>query len=113
MWDFGDCLAFGVAECDLTPDGFWSLSWFEWTVYLYKYQRKIKFEKSLQEAEWERFRIGWSVWMNGLFSLKKKVRPKDLITLSFDKREKSPLKETDTEMFERIKNKYGATLNGK
>jgi hypothetical protein len=65
----------------------------------------------LEECEWERTRIIWSVLTNGLFNVPKgsRVKPTDLIKLSYDKPAEVKLSpaEVSDDLIARVKRKDG------
>lgn len=76
-------LVTAVSELDLSPQEFWNLSWYEWGLYLMRL--KVKTDKELREhnRDWDRTRQLWATLVN--LNSKQKVKPQDLIKLSFDK----------------------------
>jgi hypothetical protein len=86
------------------------LSWWELSLYVHRFEVILNREQDHEVEEWARFRIQWANFNNAHF--KKKVKPKDLVKLPFDKDEdKRTVPMTDKEM----KQMFGAKfkkLNG-
>ena len=78
-----------MSEIGISPSEFWSLSWYEWGLYLLRYEKSLDKEKREYEAHWERTRIMWATLVNVNAGKGKGVNPKDLIELSYDKKEKA------------------------
>ena len=74
-----------VAELGISPNEFWSLSWFEWGCYLLRLEKQLDKEKFQWEEGWEQTRIIWSLIANVNGN---KFKPQDLIKLPRDKEEK-------------------------
>lgn len=74
-----------VVDLGLSPDEFWELSWYEWGLYALRYKRMTEDKKFLFETGWDQTRQLWAVLINSHSS--KKVKPGDLIKLSYDKKE--------------------------
>jgi len=64
------------------------LSWWELSLYIYRYELFIEREKGREEQAWARFRLQWADFRNANRGKGKAVKPQDLIELSFDKKEK-------------------------
>jgi hypothetical protein len=93
----------------LKPDEFWELSWFEWTLYLNKFNRSVEKEKARREETWEQVRTMWQLLMKAHFN--ENVKRTDLIKLSFDK-EVDEVEEQREDPLERVKRLYGSRLDG-
>lgn len=76
-----------MCEVGLSPNEFWDLSWYEWGLYLLRHKKKSEKEFALHERSWEQTRIMWATLININSSKGKGVKPKDLIELSYDKKE--------------------------
>lgn len=74
-----------VADMGLSPSEFWELSWYEWGLYMLRLEKKQQKDKLREEMNWDRTRIMWATLIN--VNAKTKVKPRDLIELSFDKKE--------------------------
>lgn len=77
-------LVTAVADIGLSPSEFWELSWYEWGLYMLRYERRLNKEKHLYENGWEQTRIMWSTLVNINSGKGKGVKPSDLIKLSYD-----------------------------
>jgi hypothetical protein len=75
-----------VVNLKLSPDEFWGLSWYEYDLYLQRFEQEQQKEKFYWESNWDRTRHLWAVLINT--NSKTKVKPSDLIKLSFDKPKK-------------------------
>lgn len=80
-------LAIGVADLGLSPDEFWDLSWYEWGLYILREKKRSEDEKFKFETGWDQTRQLWATLININSPKGKGVLPKDLIQLSFDKKE--------------------------
>ncbi len=76
-------LELAVSEIGISPKEFWSLSWYEWGLYLLRLQRRAEKEKFQWEEEWDRARRIWAAIING-YPPKQPVSPQDLIKLDRD-----------------------------
>lgn len=76
-----------VCHMGLSPSEFWALGWYDWGLYLLRYEEKLEKEKREYETQWERTRIIWATLININSGKGKGVKPSDLITLSYDKKE--------------------------
>jgi len=72
-----------VSEMNLSPSEFWDLSWYEFGLYLLRFKKKGEEQLRLHESGWEKTRILWATLVNSY--AKHPVKPKELITLSYDK----------------------------
>jgi hypothetical protein len=106
-----------VADLGLSPDEFWDLSFFEWSLYVLRYKRQQEQKKERYEHDWSIARVMWATLCNLHRDPKKHpaaYEPKDLIKLSFDdyiEKEAHNNGPTD-DLMDRLKKKYGAKLNG-
>lgn len=65
---------------------------YEWGLYLLRYKKKQELWIKEYEAEWERTRILWATLVNINVGKGKKVKPQDLIELSYDKKKPEEIK---------------------
>lgn len=93
-----------MVKAKLSPDEFWELSWFELSLYQLRVEDEAQTEKDREEAQWARFRIQWAQLNNAHF--RDKVKPEDLIKLSFDKKEVDPKTKRMTP--EEVAKKFGS-----
>jgi hypothetical protein len=95
-----------VVHIGISPDEFWGLSWYEYDLYVLRLDALRERETFKWETGWDQTRILWSTAHNAAF--KNKVKPVDLIKLSFDKpkqkKEDKPL--TPQEMKEMFGGKF-------
>lgn len=100
-------LAFAYAECGLNIEQFFKLSWYEWSLEVYKVKQKRVLETRIWEGHAVLIRELAAVVMNSAGKSYKKIfEGKELMPLSFDKIEK--VEETRTD--EEILSKYPKTL---
>lgn len=85
-----EMLVIAVSEVEISPDEFWNLSWYEWGLYLHRL--KVRHEKELRDHNrtWDATRQLWATLVN--LNSKKKVKPQDLIELSYDKKKPEQIK---------------------
>lgn len=102
-----------VAECNFKPDEFWELSYYEWSLYMYRC--RVQTDKIIRQEKtfWQAISIIWSVLMNGLFSgrkgqAKKVYTPDDLVR--FDAEDKEVKDKDEEDLVSRVKRKHGATV---
>lgn len=63
------------------------MSWYEFDMYAGRYRIQQEEKKSLEEAQWARFRLQWADFRNVNRGKNGRiVKPQDLIKLSFDDR---------------------------
>lgn len=88
-------------------DEFWACSWYEWDLYLQRYNRRIEKENQRLEVEvYNPLRIIWVAIMNRWRGKgEKKYKPTDLIKLSFDKEEEQ--KESVKLTADEVERKFG------
>jgi 3-mercaptopyruvate sulfurtransferase SseA len=112
-------LAFAVAECGLTVDEFFRLSWYEWSLHVYK----VKVRRKNDHAKWE----GHASLTRELMALIVNVHPnrrkgakmlkgKDFIPLSHDSDDKEDVKNeilSPEEVDEKLKKLMKNWGNGK
>ena len=96
-------LTTAVSEIGMSPSEFWDLSWYEWGLYLLRYENRLKKENAIFETNWDRTRIMWATLVNVNSGKGKSVKPSDLIRLSFDEKEKTP---EPGSVIERYKQKF-------
>jgi hypothetical protein len=94
-----------VADIGLSPSEFWELSWYDWGLYLLRYENRIKKEKQEYENGWEQIRILWATLINVGSGKGKSVKPSDLIKLSYDGKAKEDDRPKPGEVIERFKAK--------
>lgn len=80
------------------------MSWFELSLFQLRFEDEATREKDKEEGEWARFRIQWAQLNNAHF--KDKVKPTDLIKLSFDKEKDEIVHKKMTP--EEVEKKFGA-----
>ena len=73
-----------VSEMNLSPSEFWELSWYDWGLYLLRLKSQREMEKHKWESDWDRTRVMWATLVNINSGKGKKVKPSDLIKLSYD-----------------------------
>jgi hypothetical protein len=100
-------LEIGVVNLGLSPDEFWDLSWYEWGLYILREKHRAEENKFLFETGWEQTRQLWAIIIN--MNSSKKVKPSDLIKLSFDDKEQSKDFKPG-EVVKKFKEKYGAGI---
>lgn len=105
-------LEIGVVELGLSPDEFWDLSWYEWGLYVLRQKKQAEKEKYHIENGWEQTRTIWATLVN--IHSSKKVKPSDLIELSFDKKVIAESKRKTPEEVEAKfnKKKHGSNAKG-
>lgn len=86
----------------MSVDEFFSLSWFELSLMVQRYENQEEEKKLVQELEWARIRKIWVLMINYMRDSKTKPAPfkeTDLIKLSFDKddEEQKPLTPEEVE----------------
>ena len=94
----------GVVDLGLTPDEFWDLSWYEWGLYILREKKRGEDAKFKFETAWDQTRILWATIMN---VNGQKVKPHDLIKLSYDDIKKESVRKSPDE----VARKFG--LKGK
>lgn len=101
-------LAFAYAECGLSVDEFFNLSWYQWSLEVHK----VKQKRILENRIWEGHAILTRQLMASILnsagkSYKREFDPRELIPLSFDKKEikeSPPL--TEKSMKQRLGTKF-------
>ncbi len=106
-------LALAVSELDLSPDVFWELTWYDWSLYLHKLDVKRESDKLKQELEWDRFRSLFTVISN---HTPKKAgtppsKPTDWMRLSFDN--ETEKKESEPLTPDQVEKRFGKSLKEK
>jgi len=93
-------LEIGVVNLGLSPDGFWELSWYEWGLYILREKKRGEDATFKFETGWSQTREIWSVIMNVNGN---KVKPHDLIKLSYDdKVQKESVRRSPEEVAEKF-----------
>jgi len=96
----------------LTPNEFWNLSWYEFSLYQLKYQFANREAIALQEVEWSRWRILYTQIAN---AMRKKgtapFKPEQLIPLSFDKKPSIAPEVSREEIVKAAKRRLGSKFN--
>jgi len=103
-------LAFAYSECGLSVDDFFNLSWYEWSLELYKAKVKKKNEWELN-ASLTREVIA-AIYNTAGKTYKKQFESKEFIPLSFDKDNVREPKETREMTPEEIEEKFSKHLKG-
>jgi hypothetical protein len=83
-------MEFAFVHIGISLDDFWNLSWYEFNLYVMRYEESEKEKHHLQEMEWVRIRKIWVLMINYIRDHKSKPMPfreTDLIRLSFDEPE--------------------------
>lgn len=108
--DIDEMLAFAYSECGLSVDEFFSLSWYEWSLEVYKVRQR-------KENEFNRWEMNVSVtreFMAMFYNVNRGKNAaksgKDIIPLSFDNPGKKEPKETREMTPDEIKNKFGKAI---
>lgn len=92
-----------VTELAISPDEFWGLSWYEWGLYLLRLKKQRDLELIKWETDWDRTRVMWATMVNIHSGKGKKVKPTDLIRLSFDQPAEKPKDFKQGSVVERFK----------
>lgn len=121
--EFEDLVAFAYSECGLSIDQFLSLSWYEWSLEIYKVKnrRKREFEEWEKQAVFVREQM--ALIANTNRDPKRTPRPykgSDFFPLSFDdlkeievvKKRQTP-EEVDARLSRYVKNAEKVNKNGK
>jgi hypothetical protein len=77
-----------VVEVGISPVEFWSLSWYDWGLYLLRLEKRIEKDRALWEEDWDRTRHIMTAVIN---SQGGKLTPQSLMELPKDKEEKKVL----------------------
>ncbi len=93
-----------VSDIGLSPSEFWELSWYEWGLYLLRLKKRNDKEKVAYEEQWQRTRILWATIINVNGG---KVKPTDLIKLSFDGKSEKEQPPEPGEVIKRFTEKIG------
>lgn len=102
-------LILAVCELDMTPEYFWELSWYDWGLYILKYNTKVERERDKEEAHWVRTRAFMALFANAHRDKKKRpteFKPTDFIVLSFDKTEAPKKIVSEKEMKQKFGGKF-------
>ena len=82
---------------------------------MHKYKVRIQNQQAIEkyrfEYTWEQTRQLWYIFLKANFDKAGSVKPQDLIELSYDKEISERVKPVEDPL-ERVKRRYGATLNG-
>lgn len=82
-----DMLEFAVSEIGISPSEFWSLSWYEYGLYLLRHKKSVEKENDNFENGWAQTRIMWALTFNINRGKSAPVKPEDLIRLRSDKKQ--------------------------
>lgn len=97
----------------LSSKKFWRCSWYDLSLLTERRNLEIDRDKEREEMEWARMRIMWADFGNAHRSKKDKIRhPKDLIELSFDKKDSAENKVKVIDM-EAVKRRLGSKIKKK
>lgn len=98
-------LVVAVSEMNMSPSEFWELSWYEWGLYLLRLKSQREREKQEWETNWDRTRVMWATLVNINSGKGKKVKPSDLIKLSYDDKVKEAEIPNPGDVIKRFKEK--------
>lgn len=96
----------------LSPEKFWGLSWWDWCLYLMRFNKKADRDKLNREVAWAHTRALMAVIANASPNRGDKTfRPEDFIKLSFDDATVEEKKEDkDPDLFKKLKGQFGSTI---
>lgn len=99
-----------VAEIGLSPEYFRELTWYDWGLYLLRYETGIERERIKQEANLIPWRTMMAMFANANRDSRKTpipFKPEDFFKLSIDKlAEVKPIEVTEKTMKERLGSKF-------
>lgn len=100
--DFDEMIAYAYAECGLSIDQFFALSWYEWSLEVHKARKNYERD----HTKWEKNTAVIREFMAMFYNVNRGTNPtktgKDLLPLSFDKPEASSIDELPSEAKDRL-----------
>lgn len=103
-----------VVEMGMSPKEFWSLTWYDWSLYLMRFNKQVENRKLQREIEWSHTRALMAVISNASPNRGEKTfKPEDFMRLSFDDPEVLKKEGPDPDGFRKMKEKYGSKIKRK